>query len=422
MRHQMSVGMSNLFITGNIPEGLHHARNELSTDGTVQSADEVILQAGQCVLMDKGFSTPADADFTAEIKTQPVPQFIYYLYDHLGNTRVTYSVDLYVDVGVDAVQVRRTVESATDYYPYGKALRTYGKERYQSTYHERDVESGFDYRGARFYDGDVVRFNSLDPLAADYPGLSDYSYVAGNPVFFVDPDGRQIYIGDYLYKYEENREWSGDESQHLKDAITALDKLYEEGSLKLDIINAEGKVTNVDVLQALIDADEKIYIKGIGEGKTAYAKTLKNSGDVAGGNVYWNSRTGIVFGGTNTERMISVLGGKAKGVNSPMTVLGHELVHLYNAFDNYDAFSKRHDDTKCCGTTFPNKEEKYTTTLSNQFTEFPRTSYNFYTYITKSPTEITPDVDKTTNFLRNQGVSQRNIDSYKAIIKAKKEK
>jgi len=91
MRHQMSVGMSNLFITGNIPDGLHHARNELETNGTVQSTDEVILQAGQCVLMDEGFSTPADADFTAEIKTQPVPQFIYYLYDHLGNTRVTYS-------------------------------------------------------------------------------------------------------------------------------------------------------------------------------------------------------------------------------------------------------------------------------------------------------------------------------------------
>ena len=83
-----------------------------------------------------------------------------------------------------------TVQSATDYYPYGKALRTYGKERYQSTYHERDVESGFDYRGARFYDGETVRFNSLDPLAAEFPSWSPFNYVLGNPNIYIDPDGR----------------------------------------------------------------------------------------------------------------------------------------------------------------------------------------------------------------------------------------
>jgi len=52
------------------------------------------------------------------------------------------------------------------------------------------VESGFDYRGARFYDGDVVRFNSLDPLAMVFPGWSDYSYVFGNPLVFTDPTGK----------------------------------------------------------------------------------------------------------------------------------------------------------------------------------------------------------------------------------------
>jgi len=184
---------------------LHYAPNELSTDGTVQSADEVILQAGDCVAIKPGFSTPADADFTAEIKTQPVPQFTYYLYDHLGNTRVTYSVEVKAADDVDY-----TVQSATDYYPYGKALHTYGKERYQSTYHERDVESGFDYRGARFYDGDVGRFNSLDPLAHKYPQLSDYVYVAGNPVIYIDPDGQEIAVttsgGKELFRLDDGNE------------------------------------------------------------------------------------------------------------------------------------------------------------------------------------------------------------------------
>ncbi len=98
---------------------------------------------------------------------------------------MTYHVDIKSNTKIDYI-----VESASDYYPYGKALRSYGQERYQSTYHERDSESGFDYRGARFYDSDVARFNSLDPNASDYASWSDYSYVLCNPVNLVDPDGK----------------------------------------------------------------------------------------------------------------------------------------------------------------------------------------------------------------------------------------
>ncbi len=184
MQHEMPVGLEKLFITGNIPGGKHYAPDRLSTDGTVQS--DAILEAGDKVSMLPGFNAPADAEFKADIKKPDgIPNFIYYLYDHLGNTRVTYHVDIKSNTKIDY-----TVESASDYYPYGKALRSYGKERYQSTYHERDVESGFDYRGARFYDADVARFNSLDPLAAEFPAWSDYNYVLGNPLYYTDPDGR----------------------------------------------------------------------------------------------------------------------------------------------------------------------------------------------------------------------------------------
>jgi len=64
------------------------------------------------------------------------------------------------------------------------------KERYLTTQHERDNETGLDYRGARYYDSDVARFLSLDPLASEFPEWSDYCYVAGNPIIFIDPDGR----------------------------------------------------------------------------------------------------------------------------------------------------------------------------------------------------------------------------------------
>ena len=42
-----------------------------------------------------------------------------------------------------------------------KILREFnpnGREKYLTTQHERDDETGLDYRGARFYDSDVGRF------------------------------------------------------------------------------------------------------------------------------------------------------------------------------------------------------------------------------------------------------------------------
>jgi RHS repeat-associated protein len=92
-----------------------------------------------------------------------------------------------------------------DYSPNGKVLRAWqnpqvvgvgrdGKERVQTTLHERDCESGWDYRGARFYDADYGRFLSVDPLAGSFAGWSPYNYVLGNPVSLTDltgmaPDG-----------------------------------------------------------------------------------------------------------------------------------------------------------------------------------------------------------------------------------------
>ena len=75
----------------------------------------------------------------------------------------------------------------------GKVLREYDNgtgDKYLTTQHERDQETGLDYRGARYYDSDVARFLSIDPWANKYPAWSTYNYVIGNPVKFVDPTGK----------------------------------------------------------------------------------------------------------------------------------------------------------------------------------------------------------------------------------------
>ena len=117
-----------------------------------------------------------------------VPQPHYYLYDHLGNTRIVFQAA--ISCGSAPAL---TLDHVLDYFPYGKVLQEYvngDKERYLTTQHERDEETGLDYRGARFYDADVGRFLSVDPLAADFAAWSAYNYVLGNPVSLIDPDGR----------------------------------------------------------------------------------------------------------------------------------------------------------------------------------------------------------------------------------------
>jgi RHS repeat-associated protein len=53
------------------------------------------------------------------------------------------------------------------------------------------VAFAYDF-GARIYDARIGHFVSTDPLEAKYPYLSPYAFAANNPIYFVDPDGRDI--------------------------------------------------------------------------------------------------------------------------------------------------------------------------------------------------------------------------------------
>jgi RHS repeat-associated protein len=66
---------------------------------------------------------------------------------------------------------------------------TPAKEDY--TGHERDMQTGLHYAGARYYMAAFGVWNGIDPLAGDYPGWSPYAYVLGNPVNLMDPNGME---------------------------------------------------------------------------------------------------------------------------------------------------------------------------------------------------------------------------------------
>ena len=90
------------------------------------------------------------------------------------------------------------VDKTYDYDAYGNELqRDLADEnpfRYCGEYY--DTETGFIYLRARYYDPMVGRFTSVDP-ARD--GLNWYSYCAGNPVAFVDPNGESTTANIYSH-------------------------------------------------------------------------------------------------------------------------------------------------------------------------------------------------------------------------------
>jgi RHS repeat-associated protein len=119
----------------------------------------------------------------------------YNLRDHLGNNRVTFKGKPLTGP-VEIVQTN-------SYYPFGLLMYTnnpgipasYPKNKYlyNGKEHQNDVFAGsslnwYDY-GARFYDPQIGRWHTVDPLAEISRRWSPYTYALDNPIRFIDPDG-----------------------------------------------------------------------------------------------------------------------------------------------------------------------------------------------------------------------------------------
>jgi RHS repeat-associated protein len=115
--------------------------------------------------------------------------------DHLGNTRVTF---MGTDLG-GAVDIAQTAS----YYPFGLVMYQYngntatGYQKNKYLYNGKELQDDkmtsealewYDY-GARFYDPQIGRWTTLDPLAESYRRWSPYNYGVDNPIRFIDPDG-----------------------------------------------------------------------------------------------------------------------------------------------------------------------------------------------------------------------------------------
>jgi len=205
-----------------------------------------------------------------------LPESTYFTHsNHLG------SASWITDVHGDPVQY-------IHYAPYGELLAdqkptgsTYD-ERYKFTGKERDAESGYDYYGARYQIVPLGIWGSPDPLLDKYIHLSPYMYCSGNPIKFVDPDGRIIVFAKGTTAAQKEQFWQ---------AVRHLDKHHcggRYGQLK--------------------DSSQK-YIIDMNGGKGQFDGRTDPENPV----IYWEPDMGYeTDNGT---------------VLSPATVLNHEFTH-----------------------------------------------------------------------------------------------
>jgi len=115
------------------------------------------------------------------------PYYQYYRKDHLGNNREVWLAN------------NNTTVQRTQYYPSGLPWASntgdnpdlQNKKYNGKEFVEMHGYDTYDY-GARGYYAAIDRWTSVDPLAEKYYSISPYAYCAGNPVRFIDPDGRFI--------------------------------------------------------------------------------------------------------------------------------------------------------------------------------------------------------------------------------------
>ncbi|MGN7919471.1 RHS repeat-associated core domain-containing protein [Lysobacter sp. 22409] len=89
---------------------------------------------------------------------------------------------------------RRNALQRNEYEPYGKVLApTAPDDGPGYTGHVFDAATGMNYMQQRYYDPDIGRFLSVDPVTTNSgteANFNRYWYANNNPYKFLDPDGR----------------------------------------------------------------------------------------------------------------------------------------------------------------------------------------------------------------------------------------
>lgn len=221
---------------------------------------------------------------------------MYYRHDYQGNVREVWR---YPNPGVPAATVQYI-----QYYPGGMPWAESDNAAYQSRkysgkrYLEMHGYDSYDFM-ARTYAPDYNRFTTMDPLCEKYYGVSPYAYCMGNPVTFVDPDGRKVVIGSLLGRIAAFFGADNFES-HVKSQIEELKEADKE--VKSMIEKMEDSKFEVKIVPTALTGEKS---------SNSTLRNHKNASIKQGSTIYYNQ---------NSQSTQS-------GKRPPIVGLAHELGH-----------------------------------------------------------------------------------------------
>ena len=165
----------------------------LHAGATFEWTPEVAMGRSQEIFVEVCDEMGLCSEDSSVFTVSEVSQRFYYLKDHIGSVRAT-------------VDEFGNVVHYSDYYPFGAEMprRVLENESPEERFsgHQLDGSTGLVYAGARYYDPQIMRWTSPDPLADEYPGWSPYNYALNNPVNNYDPDGRLVvFINGWYTQY-----------------------------------------------------------------------------------------------------------------------------------------------------------------------------------------------------------------------------
>ncbi len=205
------------------------------------------------------------------------------------------------------------------YLPYGEDWvdLKYNTQQFETPYKfngkEKDLESGYNYYGARYYYDWLSIWLSVDPLSDKYPHLTSYNYCANNPVMLVDPDGREfdpVQDKQYIKPIEKEAKARMESLQKKMGDLDPGSEKYQNLKNQYDQYNST--LTEIGELRA--DKDN-LYLLNFGE---------KISNDGSGE---------VRYGGTNDRGMNVInINIKSKIPHGNIGTIAHELKHAYQFF------------------------------------------------------------------------------------------